>query len=238
MALPKFAYFQGEIVPYAEANVGLLTHALHYGTGAFGGLRGYWNEEHEQIYVFRPRDHYRRLLNSAKILCMEFEHTESDLIKFTLELLREEGYQEDVYIRPLAYKADEKIGVTLDGLNEEIAIVALPFGRYVANDTDAHVTVSSWRRIDDNVIPARGKITGAYVNSALIKTDATRAGFDETLVLTQSGHISEGSAMNVFMVRDGELITPPVTENVLEGSPDAQSWNWLRVNLVCRSSSG
>jgi len=217
VALPNYAYFRGKIVPYSEAKVGVLTHALNYGTGAFAGLRGYWNADEEQLYMFRPHDHFRRLLNSAKILCMEFEHSPENLTEITKELLRKEAFQEDVYIRPLVYKADEMIGVKLHDLVDEISIVAMPFGLYVAKDTNAHVTISSWRRIDDNVIPARGKITGAYANSALIKTDAVRAGFDEALVLTQAGHVSEGSAMNLFMIRDGMLITPPLTENVLEG---------------------
>ncbi len=217
VTLPKYAYFQGNIVPYSEAKVGVLTHALNYGTAAFGGLRGYWNEDEQQLYLFRPHDHFKRLLNSARLLCMEFEHTPESLTQVTMDLLRQESYKEDVYIRPLVYKADEIIGVKLHGLTDEISIVALPFGRYVANDTNAHVTFSSWRRIDDNVIPARGKISGAYVNSAFIKTDALRAGFDEALVLTQDGHLSEGSAENVFMIREGVLITPPVTDNVLEG---------------------
>lgn len=217
MEKPTHAYFEGKIVPYAEAKIGILTHALNYGTGAFGGLRGYWNPEREQMYLFRPGDHYRRLLNSAKLLCMSFDHTPESLTAITKELLRKEGFRENVYVRPLVYKASEGIGVKLHGLDDEISIVALPFGLYLANDTDAHVTISSWRRVDDNVIPARGKITGAYANSALIKTDAQRAGFDEALVLTQDGHISEGSAENLFMVRDGVLLTPPVTDNVLEG---------------------
>ncbi len=217
MALPKYAYFKGKIVPYSEAKVGVMTHALNYGTAVFGGIRAYWNEEEEQLYIFRPYDHYRRFLNSAKLLCMELGHTPESLTEVTKELLRAEGHRCDVYIRPLAYKADETIGVRLHDLTDEVTIFSIPFDRYVSNDTDAHVTVSSWRRIDDNTIPARGKISGAYVNSALIKTDAVRAGFDEALVLTQEGHVSEGSAENVFIVRDGVLITPPVTENILEG---------------------
>ncbi|MCD6462558.1 MAG: branched-chain amino acid transaminase [Thermotogae bacterium] len=215
--LPKYAYFKGKIVPYSEAKVGVMTHALNYGTAVFGGIRAYWNEEEEQLYIFRPYDHYRRFLNSAKLLCMELGHTPESLTEVTKELLRAEGHRCDVYIRPLAYKADETIGVRLHDLTDEVTIFSIPFDRYVSNDTDAHVTVSSWRRIDDNTIPARGKISGAYVNSALIKTDAVRAGFDEALVLTQEGHVSEGSAENVFIVRDGVLITPPVTENILEG---------------------
>jgi branched-chain amino acid aminotransferase len=214
---PKNAYFQGHIVPYSEAKVGVLTHALNYGTAAFAGIRAYWNSEDQQLYLFRPRDHFKRLLNSAKLLCMEFEHTPESLVDTTLDLLRADNYHCDVYIRPLAYKADEAIGVKLHGLRDELTIVAVPFDRYVSNDTGAHVTISSWRRVDDNIIPARGKISGAYANSAFIKTDAVRAGFDEALVLTQDGHISEGSAMNVFMVRDGVVVTPSITENILEG---------------------
>jgi len=215
--LPSYAYFRGKIVPYSEAKVSVLTHGLNYGTAAFGGVRAYWNEAQQQLWMFRPHDHFRRFLNSGKLLCMEFPETPESLTRITIELLRTEGYRCDVYIRPLAYKADESIGVRLHNLIDEFSIVALPFNRYVANDTNAHVTISSWRRVDDNVIPARGKIAGAYANSAFIKTDAQRAGFDEALVLTNEGHISEGSAENVFMVRDGVLVTPSITENILEG---------------------
>mgnify|MGYP006288978497 CR=1 FL=1 len=217
MELPRYAFFEGKIVPFQNAKISILTHALNYGTGAFGGLRGYWNPEHQQLYLFRPGDHYRRLLNSARLLLMNFDYQPEDLTRITHELLREEGFQRDVYIRPLVYKSDAGIGVRLHDLQEELAITAVPFDRYVNRDTDAHVTISSWRRIDDNVIPARGKITGAYANSAFIKTDAVLAGFDEALVLNQDGHLSEGSAENVFLLRDGVLITPPVTDNVLEG---------------------
>ncbi|NLG74295.1 MAG: branched-chain amino acid transaminase [Chloroflexi bacterium] len=217
MPLPNYAYFKGKIVPYSEARVGVLTHALNYGTAAFGGVRGYWNPDEEELFIFRPLDHYRRFLSSAKLLCMETSHTPESLTQITIDLLKTEGYRCDVYIRPLAYKADEIIGVRLHDLTDEIAITALPFHLYVANDTNAHVTFSSWRRIDDNMIPARGKISGAYANSAFIKTDAMRAGFDEALVLNQDGHVSEGSAENIFMIRDGVLITPAVTENILEG---------------------
>jgi branched-chain amino acid aminotransferase len=217
MALPNYAYFKGSIVPYGEAKVGVLNHALNYGTAVFGGIRAYWNGDSEQLYLFRPKDHYKRFLNSAKLLCMEFDNTPESLVEVTINLLKEEGLRCNAYVRPLAYKADEIIGVKLHDLHDEIAIVSLPFERYVSNDTNAHVTFSSWRRVDDNVIPARGKISGAYVNSAFIKTDALRSGFDEALVLNEDGHVSEGSAENIFMLRDGVLITPPVTDNILEG---------------------
>lgn len=217
MTLPKFAFFEGEIVPYENAKVGIMNHTLNYGTGVFGGVRGYWNEEGEQLYVFRPLDHYRRLLDSAKLVCSTIPYTPEQMSDITLELLRAEGYREDCYVRPLVYKSDEVIGVRLHDLDAALAMFSVPFTRYVEKDEGAHVTVSGWRRIDDNMIPARGKITGAYINSALIKTDAVRNGFDEALVLTQEGHVSEGSAENVFMLRKGVLVTPPVTDNILEG---------------------
>jgi branched-chain amino acid aminotransferase len=217
LAVPNYAFFRGKIVPYSDAKIGVMTHALNYGTAAFGGVRGYWSEAEEELFIFRPQDHYKRLLNSAKLMNMDVGYSPDELVHITIELLQKEGYRQDVYVRPLIYFADEIIGVKLHDLKTEITIFSVPFDKYVSNDTGAHVTVSSWRRVDDNSIPARGKIAGAYVNTAFIKSDAVRSGFDEALVLNQDGHISEGSAENFFMVRDGVLITPPITDNILEG---------------------
>jgi branched-chain amino acid aminotransferase len=217
MNMMRNAYFQGKIVPYGEAKVGVGTHALNYGTAVFGGIRGYWDADKRQLSIFRPFDHYRRLLQSGRMMCMDINQTPESLTQITLELLKADSWDSDIYIRPLIYKSLEGIGVRLHDIPDEFTIFAMPFTGYVKNDTNAHVTVSSWRRVDDNVIPARGKVSGAYANSALIKSDAVRSGFDEALVLTQEGHVSEGSAMNIFMVRDGVLITPPVTDNILEG---------------------
>lgn len=217
MTLPNFAYFEGKIVPYSEAKIGVMTHALNYGTAAFAGIRAYWNDKEEELFIFRPMDHFRRFLQSSQLLLMDVELTPEKLTEITVELLQKENHREDVYVRPLVYKSDELVGVRLHDLNSEVTIFSVPFGRYVTNDTGAHVTFSSWRRVDDNMIPARGKIAGAYVNTAFIKTDAVRAGFDEALVLNVDGHISEGSAENVFMVRDGVISTPKITDNILEG---------------------
>lgn len=213
----QFAFFKGRIVPIEEAKVSVMTHALNYGTGCFEGIRAYWSQEDEQLYVFRMPEHYKRLHNSCRILLMELPYSVEELGKITVELLRREGYREDTYIRPLVYKADEGIGVRLWGIKDEFAIFAIPFGKYIEREEGANVCVSSWRRIDDNEVPARAKSTGAYVNSALVKSDAEMKGFDEAIVLTRSGHVSEGSAENLFIVRDGELITPPRQENILEG---------------------
>ena len=215
--LPGYAYFEGKIVPYSEAKVGVMTHGLNYGTGCFGGIRGYWNGDEQQMFVFRPYDHFRRFLQSAKLLLMDLGHTEEELVNITLELLRTEGHHTDVYIRPLAYKADEIIGVRLHNLRDAMTIFAVPYGQYVDNEEGLRVTISSWRRVNDNSIPARGKITGAYINSAFMKSDAMLAGYDEAIALNREGHVSEGSAENVFMLRDGVVITPPITDDILEG---------------------
>lgn len=215
--MSKYAFFKGQFVPIEEAKISIQTHAFNYGTGCFEGIRAYWNQEHEQLYVFRLREHYERLLRSCRILHIHLLYAVDELCEITLELLKREGYREDAYIRPLAYKADEIIGVRLHGLTDEFALFAVPFGRYIEKEEGAHVCFSSWQRLDDNSVPARAKITGAYINSAFAKTDALLGGYDEALVLTQSGHISEGSAENFFMVRNGLLITPPVTSNILEG---------------------
>ncbi len=215
--MTKYAFFDGKIVPIEHAQVSVMTHALNYGTACFGGLRGYWNDEQEQLFVFRIADHYERFLNSTKLLMMDLPYSVQDLSDITLELLRQEQWTQDVYIRPLAYKADEGIGVRLHGLTDALTIFSLPFGRYLEREEGVHATFSSWRRVDDNAIPARGKLSGAYVNSALAKSEAVLNGFDEALVLNQDGHLAEGSAENVFIIRKGVAITPPVTDNILEG---------------------
>lgn len=217
MALPNFVYYKGRIVPYSEVKFGVLTHAMNYGTAVFGGLRAYWNNDEKELFVFRPQDHFTRFLQSSKLLCMDLPLAADDLVNGLVELIRTEGHHEDLYIRPLAFYSDELIGVRVHDLTAEATIVVMPFGSYNKNEDNMHVTVSSWRRIDDNSIPARGKIAGAYVNSAFIKTDAVRAGFDEAIVLNADGHVSEGSAANLFMLRNGVFATPPITDNVLEG---------------------
>jgi branched-chain amino acid aminotransferase len=214
--MPQYALFKGRIVPIEDAKISIMTHGFNYGTGCFEGMRAYWNPNEEQLYIFKLLEHYERFLGSSRILLMNLPFTAQRLAEITVELVRLEGYREDTYIRPLAYKADEVIGVKLHGLHDEVAIFATPYGRYMDTDT-VHAGISSWRRIDDNSVPARAKITGAYINSAFAKTEAVLNGYDEAIVLTQDGHVSEGSAENIFIVRDGVLITPPISDNILEG---------------------
>ncbi|MCL4256830.1 MAG: aminotransferase class IV, partial [Anaerolineae bacterium] len=169
---PQYAFFNGEIVPIEQATVGVMTHALHYGTAVFGGLRGYWNKDEDQLYVMRPHDHFKRLLASAGLLRMKFDYTPQDLTDILMELLRTEDMRQNCYVRPLMYKSTEMIGVRIHDVDDAFTMFALPFGRYVDNEEGAHVCFSSWVRVEDNAIPARGKISGAYANSSLIKSDA------------------------------------------------------------------
>lgn len=215
--LPKYAYFEGQIVPFEKAAVSVMNHTFNYGTGAFGGIRAYWNEDEQQLFVFRPLDHFTRFLDSARLMTFDLPYTVEQLNDILVELLRLEKWQTNIYIRPIAYIKSNVIGVKLHDLAYDVTMFSLPFGSYVRSEEGIHVTFSSWRRIDDNSIPARGKITGAYANSALIKSDAQRAGFDEALVLNQDGHVSEGSAANFFLIRHGVVHTPLLTSNILEG---------------------
>lgn len=212
----KYVFFKGDFVPYEDAKISVLTHGLNYGTGCFEGIRGYWNAEQEELYVLKMEPHFERIHQSARILYMKLEYTVEELCEITLELIRRNEFREDVYIRPLIYTADEKIGVRLHGLTTEFTMFAVPMGNYIET-SGIKAGVSSWRRIDDNAVPARAKITGAYVNSALAKTEAFHNGFDEAIFLNPDGHISEGSAMNLFIVRNGQLFTPGVNHNILEG---------------------
>jgi branched-chain amino acid aminotransferase len=212
-----WAYVRGEFVPLRDANVSVMTHAFNYGTAVFEGIRAYWNPDHEQLYALDLLPHYRRIRRSARVLMMEVRQSAEQLAEITLEILRRSNLREDVYVRPLVYKSSEVIGVRLHNLDSDVTIFAIPFGQYIDTEGGIRAHVSSWRRTDDNAIPARSKITGAYVNSAFAKTEAQLNGFDEAIVLTADGHVSEGSAENLFIVRDGTLVTPPVTDNVLEG---------------------
>jgi len=209
-------FMNGEFIPAEQGVISVRTHGFAYGTGCFEGIRGYWNEQEEQVYLFRLREHYQRLLNSCKILHITLPYSVEQLIDISIELVRRNDFHEDVYLRPVAYKGDQIIGVRLHNLEDHFVVTAEPVGSYI--DTNGlHCGVSSWRRIDDNSIPSRAKIIGSYINSALAKTDAIRSGFDEAIMLNQDGHVSEGSAENIFLVINGELITPAVTENILQG---------------------
>jgi len=210
-------YRNGEFVPYADAKIGILTHGLNYGTGCFEGIRGYWNEQAGQLYFFRLLEHYERLASSAKFLLMDLPESPEALCARTAELARRNGFRQDLYVRPVAYKNAEEIGVRIHKLGHDFAIAAVPHKAYFDVSGGLRACVSAWRRIDDNVAPARAKLTGIYVNSALAKTDAVVNGFDEAIMLNAAGSVAEGTAQNIFIVRGGVVITPPVSDGILEG---------------------
>ncbi len=209
-------YFDGQYRPMRDARIGILTHALHYGTGVFEGIRAHWDESAHELYLMRAREHYQRWKHNSGILHIEVPLSSEELCAITVELARRNGFRTDLYVRPLAYKCAQRVGVAFDDQNA-FFIAAVPFGEYLHSDQGIHAGVSSWRRIDDNAIPARGKICGAYANSALASDEAHRCGFDEAILLNEAGHVTEGATCNLFMMRNGRLITPAITENVLEG---------------------
>jgi branched-chain amino acid aminotransferase len=214
--MPSYAYFQKQFVPLAEAKLGVMTTALHYGTAIFEGIRGNWNSKKKQIYLFRLRDHYLRLLNGCRVIKIRLPHTVDELCQITVKLVAMCQFEEDLYIRPLAYKSAERLGVRLHDVEDDFLCLVIPWGPYL--DTDkARCGVSSWRRPDYNVIPPNAKITGLYANNALAKTEAVENGFDEAIMLTPDGHVSEGSGENIFLVIDGKLVTPASYNNILMG---------------------
>jgi branched-chain amino acid aminotransferase len=215
--MSEIVFFEGQFVPLEQANLNVKTHAFLYGTSLFEGIRGYWLPEQNAISIFRMKEHYERILDNSRIYFMTPESSLQQLMDETTELVRRNGPSQDIYIRYTLYKTGVNIGPFLDKVKTEYTIWTHPLGNYVNIDDGLHVTVSSWRRVDDNAIPPCAKAGGAYMNTALMITDAKRKGFDEVIALTQEGNVSEGSAMNLFLVRKGKLITPAITENILEG---------------------
>ncbi len=214
--MPSYAFFQKQFVPLSEAKIGIMTHSLHYGTAIFEGIRGNWNNEQKQIYLFRLKEHYERLHNGCRVLKINLSYSIDELCQITIELVKRCSFQEDIYIRPLAYKSSESLGVRLHNLEDDFLAFVIPWGPYLDMDK-AKCSTSSWRRPDDNVIPPQAKITGLYINNALAKTEAIENGFDEAIMLTPDGYVSEGSGENIFLIIDGTLVTPASYNNILMG---------------------
>jgi branched-chain amino acid aminotransferase len=209
-------WFQDRFVRLAEANVNILTHGLHYGTGVFEGIRGYYERQLAEMYLNRVLEHYERWKQNCGILRIHVPASAHELCEITAELCRRNGFASNIYVRPIAYKSSARIGVAADE-NDAHAIIAIPFGNYFENQQGLKAGIVSWRRIDDTMIPGRAKICGSYVNSVLAGDEARRNGHDEAIFLNQDGHVAEGATCNIFIVRNGKLITPPVTDNILEG---------------------
>jgi branched-chain amino acid aminotransferase len=210
-------WFEGDWVRLADAKVGVMTHAFLYGTAVFEGIRGYWNQEQGQLYLLKLREHYERIVDSAKVMLMDHGYTVDRLVELTRELVERNGFREDVYVRATIYKSTEAIGVRLHNVDCSVNILAIPFGDYIDTEGGIACGTVSWRRTSDLAIPSRAKVVGSYVNPAMSKSEAVLNGFDEAIVLTHDGKVSEGSAENLFMVRRGQLVTPGVDNDILEG---------------------
>ena len=211
--MPSYAYYQKKFIPLTEAKMGIMTNFAHYGTGVFEGIRGNWNKEEKQLYLYRLKEHYERLMNGCRVLNIDLPYTVDDLCELTVKLTAMCNFKEDVYVRPVAYKSSEAMGVRLHNLENDFFAFVFPWGRYL--DTDrARCSVSSWRFPTE--VP-RAKLTGLYVTNAIAKTEAVENGFDEAIMLTPSGYVAEGSGENIFLVVDGKLITPPASDGVLVG---------------------
>ena len=215
--MTAYAYFRGEVMPLSEAKVGIMNHTFNYGTGAFEGLRAYWNQREQQLNVFRMREHFKRLEDSCRILTLTLPRSIDGLGELSLDLIRRNEYKEDIYIRPIAYKDCDIIGARLHDLPDGFLIYTSPFEKHVPQGRGLRVCVSSWRRVDDNAIPARAKICGLYVNSSLVKSQAMLDGYDEAIMLTQDGGVCEGSVENIFLVFGDKLVTPPPSDSILVG---------------------
>ena len=215
--MPSLAFFEGNVVPLEEAKIGVVNHAFNYGTGVFEGIRGNWNGAQEQMYLFRVREHYARLLRSCAMLNIKLPYSLDDFERITLDLVQQCGFKEDIYIRPLAYKSSDVVGLRIHDLEDDFLIYIVPFGNYLDSDAGIRCTFSSWMRIQDNVIPPSAKVTGMYVGNSLAKSEAVWRGYDEAILLTHDGNISEGSGENIFLIQNGVLSTPPKTDGILDG---------------------
>jgi branched-chain amino acid aminotransferase len=227
-------FFDGDYVRYRDVHLGVLTHGLLYGTGCFDGIRAYWNDERGQLYLLQPRAHYDRLHDSARILSMRLPYSTDELVEATCELLLRNDLRTDTYIRSLVFKSGEGFGLPYRDVAESVALVAVPMGKYLDTERGARCKVSTWRRVSDEAIPLRAKVTGVYVNSHLAKLEAVDAGFDEAIMLDASGHVSEGTGENIFMKRGEEWITPPVWADILEGVTRRMVMELLRSELGSR----
>ena len=194
------------------------THALHYGTACFEGMRGNWNQDVQNLFVFRMQAHYERFLRSSSILQMKLPYTAEQLCDITLDLLRVNDFKQDVYIRPIAFKSAEKVAnLNLQEIEDGLSIIVLPFGDYIEGGSAIKCMTSSWRRPEDTMLPTGVKIAGLYTTSILAKTEAKSAGFEEAILLNNDGTVSEGSGENIFLVINGGLHTPSETDNCLLG---------------------
>ncbi len=211
----KLAYFNGRVVDFKDAQVSVATAGLQYGIGCFGGIRGY-HQPDGRLAIFRLDEHVARLLASAKLLHFNLKIGPEELKNLIIDLARRNQPESDIYIRPVVFKSDLNLAPSLSG-DYSLAIYMLRIGNYLSTTRGLDVCVSSWQRNLDNAIPARAKATGAYINSVLAIDEASINGYDNAIMLDHHGNVTEGTVMNFFMVRGGQLVTPPRSTALLEG---------------------
>ena len=215
-----YVWMDGEYVKWDEAKVHVTTHALHYGTGVFEGIRGYWNEERENLYLFRLKDHVARLFRSSKIYRMDIPYSPSEVGEFCKTIVKKNSIRETCYLRPVVYRGSGQFGLNPFGNPVRMFIYAVPFGRYLGEEAlekGVKCMFTSWQRISPRALPPEVKACGQYINSVLAKMEAVENGFDEAIFLDWRGFVSEGSGENIFGVKDGEVYTPPLTASILPG---------------------
>lgn len=217
MKFLDYAYFEGQQVPFQDAKVSVATHALQYGTGVFGGIRGYLNHDAKSINIIRLADHCKRVIQSAGLLKINLPFDAQGMADVFVELTKKNKPSTNVYYRPFAYKAGLDLTPKLTNVDDGFTLYMQTLEDFYAADRGISMMVSAWQRVNDNMIPARGKVSGAYINSSLAKDDALSYGFDDAIMLNSQGKVGEGSAANLMMVRNGVLVTAPITADILEG---------------------
>ncbi len=212
-----YAFFQGDFVKIEDAKISIATHALQYGTGCFAGIRGYLDRDGKSINIFRLPDHTRRLVQSGQIIRADLPYSPDDIGNIIVDLVRKNAPKRNVYIRPFIYKSGLDLTPKLKGVKDDLAIYMLPLDDYLDLSNPIRMGVSSWQRIEDDIIPSRAKITGGYINSSLAKDEAAESGYDDAIMLNRDGKVAEASGANLFIVRNGALVTAPITADILEG---------------------
>ena len=216
--MPKpTAFLNGEFTELENAKISIVTHAFNYGTGVFEGIRGNWNDKKNQLYIYKLEEHINRILHSSKIMRLEPKYSKEKMIDIIIDLVKRNDYKEDIYIRPIVYKSSEIVGLRMHDLDDEFLVYIVPFGDYLDPSKGINCGTSSFRRIDDSMIPVRAKVTGLYVNNSMAKTEAYLNGYDEAIMLNMDGHVSEGTGENIAIIKGQTIISPAVSDNILEG---------------------
>lgn len=212
-----YAYIRGEIVPSDQAVIPISAKVIQYGLGIFAGMRGNWNNQKNNLFIFRMEDHFKRMREGAKILGMKWNMDYNTFESIVRELIKKAEIKKDIYIRPVYYASSTNIAPTFADIEEDLAIYIISLKEYLDTSKGLNLCVSSWRRFDDDMMSTKAKLCGGYANSALAKSESKRLGFDDAIFLNRDGKVCEGSGANIFGAKDGVVYTPPIYSNILNG---------------------